>query len=318
MELWSLIIIVALLLLNTVVTVLVMRRFRAQPQDERGLTLLNQNVQGMQHRLDAVSKGMNDRLDNAARVIGAVNKELGGLQEIGRNMRGLQDFLSSPKLRGGIGEQVLEQMLEQYFPSEMYEIQYHFRDGQVVDSIVRTENGIIPIDAKFPMENYQKMVRAETEDDRAAALHEFMKDVKKHVNDIARKYILPGEGTVDFALMYIPSEAVYYEVIRHDDELHLHGIEKSVLFVSPNSFYYFLRVLLMGMQGKRMEDATKELVATIKGIQKDATRFGESLQVLNSHITHAKSAMERASTDYAKLEGKIERVDELEESTRKE
>lgn len=315
MELWSLILILIVIVVSTAVTVLVVRRSRHTDRDDRGLSLLNQNVQGMQERLDTVSKNLNDRLDNAARVIGAVNKELGGLQEIGRNMRGLQDFLTSPKLRGGIGEQVLEQMLEQYFPSEMYEVQYRFQDGQVVDTVVRTENGLIPIDAKFPMENYQKMVRAETEEERAGALHEFMKDVKKHVNDIARKYILPGEGTVDFALMYIPSEAVYYEVIRHDDELHLHGIEKSVLFVSPNSFYYFLRVLLMGMQGKRVEDATKQLLAMMKGIQKDATRFGETLQVLNSHITHAKSAMERATTDYAKLEGNIERVNELQEST---
>ncbi|MBI2411136.1 MAG: DNA recombination protein RmuC [Candidatus Kerfeldbacteria bacterium] len=282
-------------------------------EQDQSLHMLNQNMTGMQERLDRVSQSLNERLDNAARIIGNVNKELGTMQEIGRNMQALQDFLKSPKLRGNIGEQVLQQMLNQYFPHGLYDMQYRFTNGQIVDAVLKTDDGFIPIDSKFPMENYQKMCIEETEDGKALYLREFVKDVKKHVNDIAKKYILPDEGTVDFAIMYIPSESVYYEIIRHDIDLNMHGIERKVLFVSPNSFYYFLRVIMMGMQGKRVAEATKEIIATIGGIQKDAQRFGESLNTLTTHITHAKSAVERVNSEYAKLEGKIERIDHIEE-----
>lgn len=283
-------------------------------EQDQSLQMINQNMTGMQERLDRVSQSLNERLDNAARIIGNVNKELGTMQEIGRNMQALQDFLKSPKLRGNIGEQVLQQMLNQYFPQGLYDMQYRFNNGQIVDAVLKTDDGFIPIDSKFPMENYQKMCAQEIEDERAFFLREFVKDVKKHVNDIAKKYILPDEGTVDFAIMYIPSESVYYEIIRHDIDLNMHGIERKVLFVSPNSFYYFLRVIMMGMQGKRVAEATKEIIATIGGIQKDAQRFGESLNTLNTHITHAKSAVERVNSEYAKLEGKIERIDHIDEA----
>lgn len=278
------------------------------------MTMLNQNLQGMQERLDKVSTGLNERLDGAARAMGHVQKELGVMQEIGRNMQALQDFLKSPKLRGNIGEEVLRQMLDQYFPQHLYSMQYKFKDGQTVDAIVQTDNGIIPIDSKFPMENYQRMAQAEDEDQRATYLREFTKDVKKHVNDIAKKYILPDQGTVDFAVMYVPSESVYYEIIRNDIDINSHGLERKVLFVSPNSFYYFLRVLMMGMQEKKMAEAAKEIVAAVRGIQKDAERFGGTLGVLNTHISNAGSALERVQSEYGKLSGKIERIDDIDDS----
>lgn len=310
------IILTLILLVNVVGLIFVLKRRQGGAADNhQSMQMLNQNIQGMQQRLDQVSHGINERLDNAAAVIGKVNKELGSMQEIGRNMQALQDFLKSPKLRGNIGEQVLKHMLDQYFPSESYSMQYRFKEGQIVDAILKTEEGIVPIDSKFPMENYQRMVRQEVEEERDRYRRDFIRDVKKHVNDIAKKYILPDEGTVDFAVMYVPSESVYYEIIRDDLELNLHGMERKVLFVSPNSFYYFLRVILMGMQGKKIAEATKHIIAAIHGIQKDAARFEESLNVLQTHVTHAKSAVERATSDYSKLGDKIARIDDIDEAT---
>lgn len=309
----ALVVVILLLVVNAIGVFIVLKK-QSKPGNNQDLHMLNQNIQGMQDRLDRVSSGMNERLDNAARVIGNVNKELGAMQEIGRNMQTLQDFLKSPKLRGNIGEEVLRQMLDQYFPNGMYQMQYKFKQGHIVDAILQTDDGIIPIDSKFPMENYQKMVHTNSGDERALYLREFIKDVKKHVNDISKKYILPDEGTVDFAVMYVPSESVYYEIIRNDIDLNSHSREKKVLFVSPNSFYYFLRVIMMGMQGKKVAEATKEIIAAIRGIQKDAQKFGESLGVLNTHLKNAGSSFERVSSDYAKLEGKIERIDDIDES----
>lgn len=309
----SLLILIAINVIGFIV--LLRRQSSFKSSDGSSMQMLNSNIQGMQERLDNVSQGLNQRLDNAANVIGSVSRELGSLQEIGRNMQNLQDLLKSPKLRGNIGEQVLRQMLDQAFPAGMYTVQHKFKTGQIVDAILQTEDGLIPIDSKFPLENFQKMSKSEIEEDRAAFRREFLKDVKKHVNDIAKKYILPEEGTVDFAVMYVPSEAVYYEIIRDDLEINAYGIEKKVLFVSPNSFYYFLRVIMMGMQGKKMAEASREIIAAVRGLQKDSGKFSESLSVLNTHLTHAKASLDRVSVDYGKIEGKIHQLDHIEEST---
>ncbi|MFH1426740.1 MAG: DNA recombination protein RmuC [Candidatus Kerfeldbacteria bacterium] len=305
--------VVALMIISSITLVLLMRRQKTG-DDGQSMQMLNQNVQGMQERLDKVAGGLNERLDNAARVIGAVGKELGAMQEIGRNMQALQDFLKSPKLRGNIGEQVLKQMLNQYFPTHLFALQYKFNNGQMVDAIIKTDNGIIPIDSKFPMENYQKMVKVETDEQRDAAQRDFIKDVKKHVNDISKKYILPDEGTVDFAVMYVPSEAVYYEIIRSDIDINQHGLDRKVLFASPNSFYYFMRILMMGIQEKQIAEAARDIIGAIRGIQKDAERFGETLGVLNTHISNAKTAFDRTTAEFTKLSGKIENVDQIGET----
>jgi len=277
-------------------------------KDDKSFLLLNQNMQGVQQRIDSTTKSLNERLDNAARVIHGVSTELGKLQEMGRHMRELQDFLRSPKLRGNIGEQVLRDLLEQYFSREHFALQHKFRDGQIVDAILRTDRGIIPIDAKFPMENFQKFAKATTDDEKETFLHEFFKDVKKHIASIAKKYILPAEGTVDFAVMYVPSEAVYYEIIRDERDLTTFAYERKVFLVSPNSFYYFLKVLLIGMEGKKIEENIKQVQTLLQGIHQDASRFGESLGVLNTHVTNAKAAIDRVNTEYAKLSGKIDQV----------
>lgn len=286
------------------------RRFKSliKPDDSQGLTLLNQNVQGVQSRMDEANKQLNNRLDRAAEVIQEVSRELGKVQEIGRSMKELQDFMRSPKLRGNIGEQVMHDLLEQYFPKANFAVQHTFRTGERVDAIVKTDKGIIPIDAKFPLENFQKIQKAENDDAHALATRDFIKDVKKHITDISRKYILPGEGTVDFAIMYVPSEAVYYEIIRQDEELNEFANSKHVLLVSPNSFYYFIKVLMIGLEGKRIEENAQRILETMRAIQKDNEKFGEQLGVLGTHMNNAKNALDRVGNEYAKLSSKIDDV----------
>lgn len=285
-----------------------LRRLLTALQQDTSLVMLNQNVQGMSQRFDETTRALNTRLDRAADVIAGVSRELGHVQEIGRSMKDLQDFLKSPKLRGNVGEQVLKDLLEQYFPRANFEVQHQFNSGERVDAILKTDKGLIPIDAKFPMENFQKLQRAETDDGRVQATRDFVRDVKKHVTDIAKKYILPGEGTVDFAVMYIPSEAVYYEVIRQDEDLNEFAREKHILFVSPNSFYYFLKVLMIGLEGKRVEEGARKILEALRAIQQDAGRFSDQLGTLTTHLTNAKNTLDRVNSEYAKLSGKIEDV----------
>src|SRR5690348_3922867 len=178
---------------------------------------MQSNSTAMVRTLQENSKQLNERLDKAAEVIRDVGKEVGQMSEIGRNMRELQDFLKSPKLRGNIGEQVLKDLITQIFPKKSFHLQYAFASGEKVDAAIQTDAGILPIDAKFPMENFQKLAKAKTETENTTLRKEFARDIKKHIDDIAKKYILPHEGTMDFALMYVPSESVFYEIVLMDD-----------------------------------------------------------------------------------------------------
>lgn len=277
-------------------------------KNDQSLLMLNQNLQGMQERIDKTTETINQRLDKAAQVVAGVGKELGMVQEMGRNMKELQDFLRSPKLRGNIGEQVLKDLLEQCFSRGHFDMQYQFKTGERVDAIIKTDKGIIPIDSKFPMENFQKAMQAQTEDEKNKFFHEFAKDIRKHIDSISKKYILPAEGTVDFAIMYVPSESVYYEVIRHSEDINNYAYQKKVFPVSPNSFYYFLKVIMMGLEGKKIEAAAQEILKTLAAIKNDNDKFSKSLSTLTSHITHAKASIDAVNNEYAKLSNKIDNV----------
>lgn len=226
-------------------------------------TSVDRNTELTQKRLDSTNKAINERLDNAAKVIGAVGKEVGQMSEIGRSMKDLQDFLRSPKLRGNIGEQVLKELLGQFLPKESFHLQYRFRTGEIVDAAIKTESGIIPIDSKFPMENFQNMAKAESEAAKKVYEKDFVKDVKKHIDDIAKKYILPEEGTIDYALMYIPSEPIYYEIMSNQPALSEYSHKKRVLPVSPSTFYAYMRAILMSFEGKKIEERARAILASI-------------------------------------------------------
>ncbi len=270
--------------------------------------VLNSNTSSLQQQIAESNKAINERLDNAARVVASVNKELGQVQEMGRHMRELQDFLKSPKLRGNVGEQVMRDLLEQCLSKGQCDFQYKFKEGQIVDAVIKTDKGIIPVDSKFPMDNFQKLMKAATEEERVAMLHEFAKDVKKHITDISRKYILPGEGTLDFAVMYVPSEAIYYEIVRHEEDLNNFANQKKIFIVSPNTFYYFLRVILLGLEGKRIEAAAKKILEVLGAIKTDNEKFSQHLGVMTTHITNAKAAVDRVNNEYSKLTSRIDQV----------
>jgi len=268
--------------------------FEERQKGDKSLLMLNQNLQSIQ-------KTVGDRLTE-------LNKELGSMKEIGHRMQSLQDFLKSPKLRGNIGEQVLQDLLEQYFSRRHFELQYRFRSGERVDAVLKTKEGIIPIDSKFSLENFQKLIQAKNEKEKKDAFKSFIRDVKKHVDDISKKYILPQEGTVDFAVMYIPSEAVYYEIVRVGTDIDDYARSKRVYFVSPNSFYYFLRIIMLGMRGQEIQEDAKQILKILNAVGKDTEKLGEILGVVTTHLTNAKSAIERANNEYAKLTGKIDQV----------
>jgi len=279
-----------------------------RPTNDSAMGLLNQNIQGLQSRLDQTTESLNQRLDRAAVVIGTVQKELGTMSEIGRSIKDFQELLNSPKLRGNIGEQVLNDSLAKVFAKDHFEVQYRFRDGETVDAIIKTEKGIIPIDSKFPMEYFRKLHEAATDEERRTFRKEFERSVKKHVEAIAKKYILPQEGTVDFAVMYVPSENIYYDIIMENDELMEFAREKKILLVSPNSFFHFLRVIMMGLEKTKLQEQAQRIWEILKGVQQDAAKFGDQLNLVSKHVTNAKNAVDEASGEFRALTGKIDQV----------
>ena len=249
-------------------------------------------------RLNEQSKTFNERLDNAARVISAVQKNIGEFSEIGRGMKDLQEFLSSPKLRGNVGEQVLKELLKQFMPKESFNLQYAFKSGEKVDAAIKTSGGIIPIDSKFPMENFRKMQKD------PSAKRDFIRDVKKHIDDISRKYILTEEGTIDYALMYIPSESVYYEIVNDSNLFDYSGV-KRVLPVSPTTFYAYLKAILMSFEGQKIEVQAKEILSSLQAIKSDYGKVEDNLGILQKHLTNAFNMMGNVFSSFTMLGQKI-------------
>jgi len=260
--------------------------------------------------LQTNTKQLNERLDTAAHVIGDLKKNLGEMSEVGKGIRSLQEFLQSPKLRGNIGEQVLADMIGQSFPKKSFHLQYAFRSGAKVDAVLETDAGLLCIDSKFPMENFTLMHKGEKEQDREEAKKDFINDVKKHITDIAKKYILPEEGTMDFALMYIPSEAVYYEIVNNETLMNI-ARQLRVYAVSPNTLYAHLQVLLLSFQGKEMEEKSKEVFRLLRAIQKDYEKVGEQLGTLGKHITNTYNSMSSVSSGFTQLGQKLQRTKEI-------
>lgn len=250
------------------------------------------------------TKILNDRLDNAARVIGEVQKNIGEISEIGRSMKDLQDFLNSPKLRGNIGEHILSDLLGQMLPKNSFHLQYPFKSGSIVDAAIKTEAGIIPIDSKFPMENFRKMNISKTAAEKNAAEKLFVSDVKKHIDAIAKKYIVTSEGTIDYALMYIPSESMYYEIVNNPT-LFDYSSQKRVLAVSPMTFYAYLKAILMGFEGQKISKQAQEILAGIRSIQSEYENLNESLDVLTKHVTNASNVLGTVQTKAMRLGQKI-------------
>ncbi|MBI5122745.1 DNA recombination protein RmuC [Candidatus Roizmanbacteria bacterium] len=273
---------------------------------------VDSNSTHMIRTLQENSKQLNDRLDKAAMAMRNVGVEVGQMSEIGRSMKELQDFLKSPKLRGNIGEQVLKDLITQIFPKNSFHLQYQFRSGVKVDAAIQTDAGILPIDAKFPMENFQRMSKAKTEEEIATFKKEFVKDIKKHIDAISEKYILPDEGTMDFALMYVPSEAVFYELVNIDD-LTEYARKQRIYIVSPSTLYAHLQTILLSFEGKKIESQSKEVFRLLRALQIDYEKVNESVDLLGKHIGNASNQFSNVQKGIGTLGNKLSSVKNLDE-----
>lgn len=328
------IVIAVLLLLGFAIVIYVLNKKLSELKDKKDDTVLLEWLKSMQSSLEDTnktlnnamrtsshnmtkilqenSKQLNERLDKAATVIRDVGKEVGQMSEIGRNMRELQEFLKSPKLRGNIGEQVLKDLISQMFPKNSFHLQYQFKSGERVDAAIQTDAGILPIDSKFPMENFQKMVKSQTEAEKEFVKKEFVRDVKKHIDVISKKYILPEEGTMDFALMYVPSESVYYELVNTTEVMD-YARRSRVYIVSPSTLYAHLQTILLSFEGKKIESQSRKVFQVLRALMIDYGKVEEGLGVLGRHINNAFSQFNNVTSGFTKLGQKLNSTKQLDE-----
>jgi len=275
----------------------------------------------MTSQMGQVGSGVQRELQHVGQVMGAVQGSLGKLGEVtqrvfdvGKDIAGLEQILRSPKVRGGLGESFLEGLLGQMLPREHYELQYAFSTGDRVDAVVRIGGRLVPVDAKFPLENFRRLYEETDEERRRQLRRAFARDVKARVDEIAKRYILPDEGTFEFALMYIPAENVYYEIIVKDegaeeDSPATYAMGRRVIPVSPNSFYAYLQVIVLGLRGLQIEKDAREIQARLARLRGDVDKFRDAFDVVGKHLTNARNKYDESAAALDRVEAKLEGIE---------
>lgn len=268
--------------------------------------------------LQETRAGMDSRLDSAGKVFLSMESRMGRVEEatrqvleVGKDIATLQQILKAPKLRGNFSEQLLGDLLAQMMPRDNFELQYTFRSGERVDAVIKTAQGLVSIDAKFPLENFQRCLSASGDEEKKTWRKAFLNDVKKHIDDIADKYVLPAEGTFEFALMYIPSENVYYEIVTRDlgtaenSSIMHHAMKRRVIPVSPNTFYAYLQTILLGLRGMQVEKRVREIVAELARLRKELSAFKVDFVLIGKHLGNAQNKFDESERRLSRLEDKL-------------
>lgn len=295
---------------------------RSQTENQ-ALSLMQQQIgqltQNINQHLQNMSSQFQKTTGNIGSTLGDVKKDLGKMEEVTRevlekakSISNLENLLRTPKFRGGFGELFLGDLLAEILPPAHYALQHQFKSGDTVDAIVKIGKNIVPIDSKFPLENFKKYLEEENKKEKEDVRKKFISDVKKHIDEIAEKYILPDEGTYDFALMYIPAENIYYETILKDESfgeersIFSYSTQKRVIPVSPNSFFAYLQVIVLGLKGLQIEKSARSIFQALAQLQGDLGRFKKDFQVLGSHLGNAKTKFDEAEKRLERFSDKLE------------
>jgi DNA recombination protein RmuC len=270
-------------------------------------------------RLEAMTATMDRRLESTAQTTTHVQRQLGELGKANAEilvrateLKRLEQALRPPKARGGFGELLLENLLRDRLPADAYQVQYGFSTGERVDAVIKVER-LVPIDAKFPLDNFERLVEAETDEEKTLHDKAFARDLKNHVDAIAEKYIRPDEGTYDFALMYLPSESVYYELVcGKTGALLQYAHTKRVFPVSPTTFTSQLQVIVLGLKGMQIEQRAHEVMAYVAQLEQDFGRFRDDFGLIGKHLGHAQSKYSDAERRLDRFETKLERAADTE------
>lgn len=329
--------IVILGVLNAVLLFLLLRRQNMHEDSgsalllKQDLTILTDSVtqlkDGLQtqlnERLDKSNQQMLNQFKESATIIKDVTQKLTALEktnqqvgDIAGELKVLQNVLANPKQRGVLGEYYLSQVLENVLPPDRFQLQYKFKDGEIVDAVIKLEDKMLVVDSKFSLENYNRLVEAKDKVERDGFARQFKADLKNRIDETA-KYIRPKEGTMDYAFMFIPSEAIYYDLLINKvgasgtsarDLLEYAFREKNVIIVSPTTFMAYLQTVLQGLRALQIESQAKEIQVRVGELGRHMTshetfmqKLGNSLGTTVNHFNAAHKELKKVDKDIVKI-----------------
>lgn len=335
----EILIIIAFAIVFLGMNVFLMRRFFAQqktaasPQDDRALLLLQQQIQGLADSLDKriaessrlTSDTVQRQLSESTKIVREVTEGLTKLDETNKQvinfadeLKNLQDILKNPKQRGVLGEYYLEALLKNVLPPGSYQMQYPFKNGEIVDSVVFVKDKVIPIDSKFSLENYNRLVEARDPSEKERLEKVFVNDLKNRIVETA-KYIRPEENTTEFAFMFIPHEAIYYDLlvnkvgaITEDTEnlIQRAAGKYKVIIISPTSFLAYLQTVLQGLKAMQIEEQATHIIKNVGELSKHLNAFGEyhsklgnALGTVVNHYNASGKEFKKIDKDVLKITG---------------
>lgn len=314
--------IVLIIQIATIVVLVLLFKRKDQKHSENELSLLQNQMQGMQESLQ-------QRLFESQKVLKEVTQELTGVKETNKQVFGITEQLQNlekvfknQKQRGSIGEAGLELILSNILPPDAFELQYMFQNGEKVDAVIKTKEGVIPVDAKFSLDNYNRLIHEEDEKRREEHEKEFINDLKKRVDETA-KYIRTNEDTLPFAFMFIPAEGIYYDLLvneiggvksRARSILEYAYHEKQVIIVSPTTFAAYLQSILYGFRAFRIESSAREIIKRVEELSKHLKTYDEYMQKLGNHLNTAINTYTHAVKEFAKIDKDVARIEKVGEN----
>jgi DNA recombination protein RmuC len=280
---------------------------------------MDSRVDGIEKRLAVGQQSVADHLGRSGNLLQELGERLGRLHEssqkiekLAGDVTRLEDLLKPPKLRGTLGEMFLEQALAQVLPPSAFATQHPLGGGVVVDAAVFVHDRVVPIDSKFPLENFRRAREVEDEGERKRARQQFARDVKRHIDAIAERYIRPASGTCDFALMYVPAEAVYADIVADTDEAALadYASAKRVIPVSPRLLYAYLSTVSLGLRGMALQENAREVHQNLGELVRLIERIGAPLEKLGGHLGNAQKQYEETTRGLERFSARLETIAE--------
>jgi len=276
----------------------------------------------IQKQMSSMTQSLDTRLNKATESLEKVSEthvklaqETKSIQNIGKDIAELQRVLKAPKLRGILGELNLENLLAQVYPKDGYILQYSFKNGVIADAVLKLkDNKLLVIDSKFAYSKFGEILKSQEPEERKRLKKQFMQDIQKHITSIAHKYILPDEGTLDFALMYIPAENIYYETIisdRGEKNILDFAYKNKVFPVSPNTLYAYLTTIAMGLRGLEINKKAQEIISHLGRVSIEYNKFVKDFDVLGGHIGKARSKYEDSTRRLSRLTDKMDSIQNL-------
>ena len=325
MEIIFLIVILLVLSGGLAAIFILLRNYLQKKSGDQSLILLQNQINEISRTLDnklgESTRFIQRQFGESTKIIKEITRELTKVGEgqkqvvdIAKQLDNLQDILKNPKQRGMLGEYFLKNLLENVFSPGQFQMQYEFKDGSVVDAVIFTRDRIIPIDSKFSLENYNRLLGTKEESERRRLEAVFREDLKNRIDETA-KYIKPEEGTLEFAFMFIPSEAVYYDLLINKvgsvvarDLIEYAFVDKKVIIVSPTSFLAYLQTVLQGLKALQIEESAKEIGKRVEELRRHLITYDEYFKKIGVHLGTTVSMYNRAQKELGKIDKDVLKI----------